>query len=98
MDYQWYFEQQGGGTGVQTDLETETITVTEGMRSTSWKTDRIDPASLAWQVEAFSVASGVTMPVEVDVSTTVSDNSTAFDVSWRTPFNGFINITTWKKK
>ena len=96
MDYQWYFPQDGGGSG-KSDLQTDTITVTEGMSSASWKTDRIDSDELAWQVDAFEEKGGEINPVEVNVRVTVVESVTAFEILWQTKFNGYINITTWRK-
>lgn len=101
MDYQWYYPQTsggGGGSEDKTDMQTDTITVTENMRSTDWKTDRIDSDELAWQVEAFSEIDGQINPVEVDVKATVIKPVTAFEITWQTAFAGYINITTWRKK
>lgn len=98
MDYQWYFDKQGGGSsGDKSELETETITVTEDMNSASWKTDRIDSDYLAWQVDAFRYDDGEINPVEIDVKVSTSKPSTAFGFSWLTRFNGYINVTTWRK-
>jgi len=79
-------------------MQTDTITVTEDMRSTGWKTDRIDSDELAWRVEAFFELDGQINPVEVDVQATVSKPVTAFEITWQTAFAGYINITTWRKK
>lgn len=101
MDYQWYYPQTsggGGGSDDKTDMQTDTLTVTEDMRSISWKTDRIDSDELAWQVEAFSELDGQINPVEVDVQATVCKPVTAFEITWQTAFAGYINITTWRKK
>lgn len=101
MDWHWYDIQGGSGGGggdKPADLETETITVTEDQTTADWKTDRISPDALAWQVEAFRVEGEVKEPVAVSASTTSSDNSTAFHIAWVTPFNGVIEITTWTKK
>lgn len=100
MDYHFYFPQSGGGGGGtdKTDMQTETLTVTGDMRSVSWKTDRIDSEQIAWQVDAFAVENGQTTPVEVAVNATVSKPTTALNITWETPFVGFINVTTWRKK
>ena len=102
MEYQWYFPQTSGGGGGgdtdKTDMQTDTITVTEDMTSTGWKTDRIDSDELAYQVDAYREEDGQINPVEVDVQVTVSKPVTAFTILWATKFNGFINITTWRKK
>lgn len=101
MDYQWYYPQTsggGGGSEDKTDMETDTITVTEDMRSAGWKTDRIDSEELAYQVDAYREDGGEINPVEVDVQITVSKPVTAFEITWATAFAGFINITTWRKK
>lgn len=101
MDYQWYYPQTsggGGGSEDKTDMQTDTITVTEDMRSAGWKTDRIDSDELAWQVEAFSEIDGQINPVEVDVKASISKPVTAFEITWQTAFAGYINISTWRKK
>lgn len=99
MDYHFYFPQSsGGGSEDKTDMQTDTLTVTEDMRSTGWKTDRIDSDELAWQVEAFAENDGKISPVEVDVKAIVSKPVTAFEITWQTAFAGYINITTWRKK
>lgn len=96
MDFQWYNIQDTGG-GSKTDMQTDTVTVTEDMSSASWKTDRIDSDSLAWQADAYKEADGIITPVEIGVRISVSKPSTAFEFAWVTRFNGFIRITTWKK-
>ena len=99
MDYHFYFPQSsGGGSEDKTDMQTDTLTVTEDMRSTGWKTDRIDSEQIAWQVDAFAVENGQATPVEVAVNVTVSKPVTAFEITWQTAFAGYINITTWRKK
>lgn len=102
MDYQWYFPQTSGGGGGgdtdKTDMQTDTITVTEDMTSTDWKTDRINSDELAYQIDAYREEDGQINPVEVDVQVTVSKSVTAFMILWATKFKGFINITTWRKK
>lgn len=101
MDYQWYYPQTsggGGGSEDKTDMQTDTITVTEDMRSAGWKTDRIDSDEIAYQVDAYREENGQINPVEVDVKATVSKPVTAFEITWQTAFAGYINITTWRKK
>lgn len=102
MDYQWYFPQTSGGGGGgdtdKTDMQTDTITVTEDMTSTDWETDRINSDELAYQIDAYREEDGQINPVEVDVQVTVSKPVTAFTILWATKFKGFINITTWRKK
>lgn len=96
MDYQWYYPQHGSGED-KTDLQTDTVTVTRDMLSTSWKTDRINSDELAWQVAAFSEEDGKINPVEVSVKATISKPSTAIEITWQTAFAGYIEITTWRK-
>lgn len=99
MDFQWYFPNGAGDAPtVPSDLETETITVTEDQTTVEWKSDRIAPSDLAWQVDAYRIDGDVKEPVEVAASTTSSDNSTAFKVVWNKPFKGVIEISTWTKK
>ena len=99
MDYQWYYPQaSGGGETDKTDMQTDTITVTEDMSTASWKTDRIDSDELAYQVEAFSDYDGVIKPVEIDTNISISKPVTSFEFTWLPKFKGFINITTWRKK
>lgn len=100
MDYQWYYPQASGGGGEtdKTDMQTDTITVTEDMSTASWKTDRIDSDELAYQVEAFSDYDGVIKPVEIDTNISISKPVTSFEFTWLPKFKGFINITTWRKK
>lgn len=102
MDYQWYYpnsSQSGGGsTEDKTDLQTDTITVTEDMLSAEFKTDRITPDELAWQVDAVRVSEGVAEPVNVETNVTTSENTTLFRINWTKGFSGYINITTWRKK
>lgn len=100
MDYQWYYPQasSGGGGENKTDLQTDTIEVTEEMNVARWDTDRIDSEELAWQVETFSNYNGEIKPVEIDTEVTVKKPVTLFSFTWLSRFKGFINITTWRKK
>lgn len=101
MNYNWYYPNSGSGGGSstedKTDLQTDTITVTEDMLSAEFKTNRITPDELAWQVDAVRVSEGIAEPVNVETNVTSSDDTTLFRVNWTKGFNGFINITTWRK-
>ncbi|MCI5715072.1 MAG: hypothetical protein SPL14_07645 [Candidatus Onthomorpha sp.] len=101
MDYQWYYPNSsgsGGSTEDKTDLQTDTITVTEDMLSAEFKTDRITPDVLAWQVDAVRVSEGIAEPVNVETNVTSSESTTLFRINWTKGFSGYINITTWRKK
>lgn len=101
MDYQWYYPNNsgsGGSTEDKTDLQTDTITVTEDMLSAEFKSSRINPDELAWQVDAVRVSEGIAEPVNVETNVTTSGDTTLFRINWTKGFSGYINITTWRKK
>ncbi len=101
MNYNWYYPISSGGSGSssedKTDLQTDTVTVTEDMLSAEFKTERITPDELAWQVDAIRVSEGIAEPVNVETNVTTSGDTTLFRINWTKGFNGFINITTWRK-
>lgn len=100
MDFHWYFPQTGGGTTSDaSEFETVTITVTEEQSSVDWKTDRINPEELAWQVDAFRKNEDDTLSsVAVETSSSQNGSSTIISIKWTKVFNGFVNISTWRKK
>ena len=99
MNYNWYYPISSGGSSEdnKTDLQTDTVTVTEDMLSAEFKTERITPDELAWQVDAVRVSEGIAEPVNVETNVTTAGSTTLFTINWTKGFNGFINITTWRK-
>lgn len=99
MDYSWYFQGVGGGV-VVTDTtlsETETIEVTDTQNSINWKTSRLLPTELAYEVHAYKVEGDDKEEIEVSTTSTVSESTTYINILWKTPFNGIVEITTWQK-
>lgn len=101
MEHNWYFpkgnESGGESEDGRSEFMTETITVTEEQTYAEWKTSRLIPSELAYEINAYKEENGVKEEVRIVSSASVSDTTTYISMNWSVPFKGYIEISTWKK-